>query len=129
MTAVAIVLITLALVFYSIGVWAERVQRTLRPWHVVMFVIGLACDASGTFVMGRIAAAGQSTQAGPLTSIMMVSGSIALVLMAIHAVWAVITLVRNRPAELATFHRFSFIVWIIWLVPYIAGAMGGMIEG
>lgn len=129
MTALAIVLITLALLFYSIGVWAERLQRTLRPWHVVLFFVGLVCDATGTFTMGRIAASGQSTQAGPLTSIMMVSGSIALALMAVHAIWAVITLVRNRPRELATFHRFSFIVWIIWLVPYIAGAMGGMIEG
>lgn len=129
MTALAIVLISLALVFYSIGVWAERLQRTLKPWHVIMFVIGLVCDASGTFVMGRIQNAGASTQAGPLTSIMMVTGAIALLLMLVHALWAVITLIRRRPQELATFHRFSFIVWIIWLVPYIAGAMGGMIEG
>lgn len=129
MTALAIVLISLALVFYSIGVWAERLQRTLKPWHVAMFVIGLVCDASGTAVMGRIHASGASTQAGPLTSIMMVTGAIALVLMLVHALWAVITLIRRRPRELATFHRFSLIVWIIWLVPYIAGAMGGMIEG
>lgn len=129
MTALAIVLISLALVFYSIGVWAERLQRTLKPWHVAMFVIGLVCDASGTAVMGRIQASGASTQAGPLTSIMMVTGAIALVLMLVHALWAVITLIRRRPRELATFHRFSLIVWIIWLVPYIAGAMGGMIEG
>lgn len=129
MTALAIALITLALVFYSIGVWAERLQRTLKCWHVLMFVIGLLCDASGTFFMGRIQASGASTQAGPLTSIMMVTGAIALVLMLVHALWAVVTLVRHRPRELATFHRFSFIVWIIWLIPYITGAMGGMIEG
>lgn len=129
MTALAIVLITLALVFYTIGVWAERLQRTLKPWHVVMFVIGLICDSSGTFVMGRIQDAGQSTQAGPLTDLMMITGLIALILMLIHAVWAVVVLVRNREHEKATFHKFSIIVWAIWLVPYITGAMGGMIEG
>lgn len=129
MTLFAILAITAALILYSIGVWAERIQRTLRPWHVVMFLAGLACDTTGTVLMGRISSSGASTQAGPLTSLMMVTGAIALILMLVHALWAIVTLVRNRPAELATFHRFSIIVWAIWLVPYIAGALGGMLEG
>lgn len=36
------VLITLALVFYSTGIWAERFSRLLKPWHVVMFWLGFA---------------------------------------------------------------------------------------
>ena len=44
----AIVLITLALVFYTIGVWTERAQKLLKPWHAVFFGLGLAADASGT---------------------------------------------------------------------------------
>lgn len=129
MTLLAVLFITAALALYSVGVWSERLQRTLRPWHVVMFLLGLACDSTGTFLMGRIQSSGASTQAGPLTSLMMATGAIALVLMLIHAVWAIVTLIRRRPHELETFHRFSIAVWAIWLVPYIAGAMGGMIEG
>ena len=40
MLAAAIVIITLALVFYTIGVWAERIRGSSKPWHAVMF--GLA---------------------------------------------------------------------------------------
>ena len=34
------VLITLALVFYSIGIWAERIARRLTPWHLIAFWSG-----------------------------------------------------------------------------------------
>ncbi|WP_181762905.1 hypothetical protein [Rhodococcus spelaei] len=35
-------------------------------------------------------------------------------------------LVRDRPSEKAGFHRFSIVVWSIWLVPYFTGAIGAM---
>ena len=46
----AVVLITAALVFYSVGVWGERLQRVLRWWHVGFWdpsdVGGLPGDAA-----------------------------------------------------------------------------------
>lgn len=51
MLAPAIVIITFALVFYSVGVWGERVQGILKKWHVAFFGLGLAADATGTFRM------------------------------------------------------------------------------
>ncbi len=122
----AIILITLALVFYTIGVWAERAQKVLKPWHTAFFGLGLAADASGTYLMSLIAEGNR--QAGVeqsiLNQIMAMSGVIALVLMAVHLAWAVIVLVRNRENEKHSFHRFSVVVWAIWLVPYITGALG-----
>ena len=47
--------ITLALVFYSLGVWAERIARYLKPWHVVAFWTGFLFDLLGTWMMHRIA--------------------------------------------------------------------------
>jgi uncharacterized repeat protein (TIGR03987 family) len=47
----ASIIITLALVFYSIGVWSERVVGKLKPWHLVFFVLGLICDTWGTGLM------------------------------------------------------------------------------
>ena len=122
----AIILITLALVFYSIGVWAERAQKVLRPWHTVFFGLGLAADASGTYLMSLIASANRAAEVEQsiLNQVMAVSGLIALILMAVHFAWAVIVLVRNREHEKHSFHRFSVIVWAIWLVPYITGALG-----
>lgn len=122
----AIVLITLALVFYTIGVWAERTQKVLKPWHTVFFGLGLAADASGTFLMSMIADVNRAAgvEPGILNQIMSVSGLVALVLMAVHFAWAVIVLVRGRETELHRFHRFSVVVWALWLVPYVTGALG-----
>jgi len=122
----AIILITLALVFYTIGVWSERVQKVLKPWHAVFFGLGLAADATGTFLMTMIANENRAAgvEQSILNQLMGVTGVIAIVLMAVHLVWAIIVLVRNREVEKANFHRFSVIVWAIWLVPYIVGALG-----
>ena len=45
------IIISLALVFYSIGVWSERFQGKLKPWHLVFFWLGLVCDTWGTGLM------------------------------------------------------------------------------
>jgi len=50
----AAVLISLALVFYSIGVWRERIRGRLKVWHVIFFWLGLVFDATGTLVMVRM---------------------------------------------------------------------------
>lgn len=103
MLVAAIVLICCVLAFYTTGVWAEKHAGILRPWHVVMFFYGLACDASGTFVMTRIAASGAQIGNAALNTVMAWTGSIALLLMAAHAVWALVVLLRGRDNELKAF--------------------------
>ena len=124
----AIVIITLALVLYTVGVWGERIQGILKWWQTVFFGLGLTADATGTFLMTRIAdnRRDQGSSAGGLSTLMAVSGTIALLLMAVHLIWAVVVLIRNRDHEKVTFHRFSVGVWAIWLIPYVAGAVTAM---
>lgn len=122
----AIVLVTAALAFYSIGVWAERIRQILRWWHVVFFGLGFSSDLSGTVLMTRLSIAAPGGGAGlarTLATLMALTGSIAVALMALHLVWAIIVLLRNRDSELHRFQRFSLVVWSIWLVPFIAGAV------
>ncbi len=98
----AIILITAALVFYTIGVWAEHLQKVLKWWHAGLFGLGLICDASGTYLMSQIADSGEVQAVGVgagLNTIMAVTGAAALLLMVLHLVWAIIVLVRNREAE------------------------------
>ncbi|MEJ2488050.1 MAG: hypothetical protein P8Y68_20220 [Anaerolineales bacterium] len=38
MDPIVTIIITLALVFYSIGVWSERIQGKLKLWHLVFAV-------------------------------------------------------------------------------------------
>ena len=46
--------------------------------------------------------------------------------MLIHALWAINVMRRGIDEEKTTFHRFSLIVWAIWLIPYILGMIMGM---
>lgn len=128
MLVAAIVIITFALIFYTLGVWGERIRGTLNRWHAALFGLGLAADATGTFLMTQIAGARRAdgVSAGGLNTLMAVSGTIALILMAVHLAWAIVILVRNREREKAMFHRFSVGVWALWLIPYIAGAVAAM---
>ena len=77
------VTITLALVFYSLGVWAERISRYLKKWHVITFWIGFTFDVTGTVAMHFI-----SKHLFDLTDFHTLTGQIALWLMLAHAIWA-----------------------------------------
>ena len=114
-------LITLALAFYSLGVWAERIVRYLKPWHVAAFWTGFAFDVSGTWAMHRLAE-GRFDVLEPHT----LTGQIALWLMLGHAIWATRVARSGSEDALMGFHRYSLVVWLIWLVPYFGGMYLGM---
>ena len=115
----AIVTITLALIFYTIGVFSERRSGSLKKFHVITFWIGLCFDTTGTTIMSHISGGSLLTPYG-------ITGALAIVLMLFHAVWATVVFVRRDEARLHRFHRFSITVWLIWLIPYILGMMLGM---
>ena len=113
MAGPATIIITLALVFYSIGVWSERFAGRLKWWHLIFFWLGLVCDTWGTGLMFEMAG-------GMTLDIHVVTGLLAIILMFIHAIWATIVLLRKDERWISGFHRFSVTVWLIWLVPYLS---------
>jgi len=116
----AIITITLALVFYTTGVWSEKIQGQLKKWHLLLFWTGIVFDTTGTALMGKLA--GDILQ----FNFHGVTGALAILLMLVHAVWGTAVLVRNRESELKSFHKLSLFVWIIWLIPYLSGMIYGM---
>lgn len=122
----AIITITLALLFYTIGVFGERKSKTLNKKHVIIFWLGLLCDTTGTLTMSKIAKSGIESIGTTSQMIHGVTGGLAIVLMLFHAVWATWVLYKNNEEQKAKFHKFSIIVWIVWLVPYIVGMIIGM---
>jgi uncharacterized repeat protein (TIGR03987 family) len=42
-----------------------------------------------------------------------------------HAIWATIVLARKNEKMILNFHKFSILVWAIWLIPMISGAIFG----
>jgi uncharacterized repeat protein (TIGR03987 family) len=114
-------LITLALIFYSIGVWSERLAKYLKLRHVVAFWTGFTFDISGTYAMHLLA-----NEPFDITKPHTLTGQIALWLMLFHAIWATVVVVKKNESLRNKFHKFSIVVWLIWLIPYFEGLYLGM---
>jgi len=113
-------LIFFACVFYTIGVWSEKIQKRLKVWHLLFFYLGLVCDTIGTGAMALLS--------GGLLKFSFhgITGMIAILLMLFHAVWATIVLYRKDENKILQFHKLSLFVWIIWLIPMISGMIYGV---
>ena len=116
---VAVITITSALVCYTIGVWSEKFAGRLKLWHLGFFWLGLACDTTGTTLMGNLAGRFELNLHG-------ITGALAIVLMMAHALWAAAVLALRRQKALQDFHKFSLAVWLVWLVPFASGMIGAM---
>jgi uncharacterized repeat protein (TIGR03987 family) len=116
---IAIVFIFCALGLYTVGVWAERIRGKLPWWHAIVLWFGVACDATGTTAMAKIAGGLFSSTVHGIT------GVAAIALMLFHATRATIALLCRNERMIHRFHTFSLFVWRVWLVPID----GGMVLG
>jgi uncharacterized repeat protein (TIGR03987 family) len=121
--AFGISFIFMACLFYTIGVWAEKIKGKLKWWHTIVFWCGFASDTVGTGAMYGIA--------GNIFRFNFhgVTGMIAIILMLFHALWATIVLLKKDEKMILNFHKFSIVVWCIWLIPMISGMIFGSITG
>jgi len=115
----AIRFIVSALLLYTVAVWSERFAGRLKGWHLALFWGGLAADSAGTSLMKRIAG-------GVVLNFHGATGLAALFLMTLHTVWATVVLIRKDERAILGFHRFSLLVWLLWLVPFVTGVVIGM---
>ena len=116
---IAITFIFAACIFYTLGVWAEKIVKRLKLWHVIVFWLGFICDTIGTGAMGKMVGSIIQFNFHGLT------GLIAILLMLFHAIWASIVLARKDEKLILNFHKFSVVVWIIWLIPMVTGMILG----
>ena len=114
-------LITLALLFYSLGVWAEQLSHYLKVWHVIAFWVGFIFDTTGTIAMSKL-----SSNPFDLNDLHTLTGQLALWLMLIHAVWATAVVWKGSEKHRVEFHSYSLMVWMFWLIPYLGGMYMGM---
>ncbi len=121
MVRAALILMVAALLFYSIGVWSQRLVGRLQPWHAVFLWLGFGCDTTGTELM-------RQTAGGFPLNFHIATGAAALLLMLAHASWATVVLLRRDERAIQTFHRISVVVWGIWLVPFVTGLLLGRLQ-
>ena len=122
----AMITITLALVFYTAGVFGERKAKSLTKTHVLIFWLGLVFDTIGTLTMSSITQGGTAVFSSISHNLHGITGFLAIVLMVFHALWATWVLYKNDEKRKVTFHKFSITVWLIWLVPYVVGMILGI---
>lgn len=125
MLIIAVTGVTLALVLYTLGVWAPRARSGLKLWHGVVLWVGFAADTTGTVLMSLLAGGWKPTFHGW-------TGLAANLLMLVVAVWASVELRRihrgDRAAESRTYRIGSRLVWVVWLVPMLSGmVLGGRV--
>lgn len=108
----AIITISLALVFYTIGVFSERKAGSLRLKQILFFGMGLVFDTTGTTIMSSIA----SSSSAATPALHLVTGVAAIVLMAFHFLWAAYVLGVGSQKSKTNFHKFSLVVWMFWLI-------------
>ncbi|MGO1820282.1 MAG: HsmA family protein [Senegalia sp. (in: firmicutes)] len=119
---IASIAMVLALIFYTFGVWGEKLSGTIKVKHLISFLIGLILDTTGTILMRQIAQDGGGSKLG----IHQVTGGLAVTLMLIHLIWAVFVYVKGDEKAKKNFHKFSIVVWLIWLISFILGMLVGM---
>lgn len=117
----AVIYFTLALVFYTIGVLGEKMTKQLYRWHLAFFYLGLIFDTLGmSYVMSLVD--------GLTFNFHTITGLLGLILMLIHTLWATYVILTANKKEINRFHKFSFAVWLIWLIPYFTGLFNGMMN-
>lgn len=117
----AIISMILALTLYTVGVWSERFAGRLKLWHLICFWAGFAFDTTGTTLMGIMAGGMKIDFHG-------VTGALAIVFMLGHAIWATVVLLLKQEQVIVNFHKFSLVVWILWLIPFVSGLAGAMLH-
>lgn len=50
----AVVMVVLALVLYTVAIWAHVISRKLHRWMVFLFAVAFLCDIAGTIAMSSL---------------------------------------------------------------------------
>lgn len=114
MVAFAGALMVLAAVFYTTAVLCSL--RELKWWHTLIFLAGFISDSIGTHLMYEVSGGVLKLSFHGLV------GVLALVIMGVHAFWAVGAVWRKgRLYEL--FHKYSRVALTVWFVAFVTGVI------
>ncbi len=116
---IAIASMLLAVSFYTTGVIWEKKSKSLNRKHLIIFYCGLVFDTIGTTAMGRISS-------GFTLDIHGITGLVALILMLLHVLWATWVYLKGTEKEKMSFHKYSLLVWLFWLIPFFIGMIINM---
>ena len=112
----AVFMITLAFVLYTIATGLNWRAKRLTGLHIAIFWCAVASDA---FATNRMAA----TLPVIIWDIHTLVGYGSLALMAALSLYGTVLLWQKRENLLSSFHRIAVPVWVIWTASYVSGIM------
>ena len=107
-------LFVLALVLYTLVIFAHKFKKELVLWMIVVFGIALTIDTVATIIV--------CVGVSPIWTFNLhaITGFASLIIMALHFIWAVCAFtVHSR--FMAHFNKYSLYAWFIWLIAFISG--------
>lgn len=110
---ISIILMFLALIFYTSAIFTERKMGHVSIGIVSLFALGFASDFIGTSIM--------FVNAKKFTlSLHSTCGYTALLIMSAHLFWAILALKNYKNCE-RNFTRFSIYAWAVWVIAFSSG--------
>lgn len=113
--------ITLALILYTLAIFASRHTGSLKAAHAILIWCGFIADAAGTVAL---MAAEQAL--GDETFARFAAGALACAIILFHGIWATLRLVRHPKEPAPSYQQLSTLVWLLWLIPYLTGLLIGI---
>jgi len=115
---IAVTVVTLALIFYSIGFFSAVKKQQISCITPIFYWLGVACDIVSTFFMFSLA-----HKTNNVSSFHGVIGCIVLILMIGCAVYATIAHRKNIAEITLAFRQHSTIIYILWIIVFITATV------
>lgn len=114
MLVLAIILISLALILYSVGIWSNLIKKTVTKTALITQWTGSVFDISGNIAMILLFP-------GFSVNLHSILGLTVVGLMLIKAVTNTVFYVRNAGRDIAVVRIFGLVVWLLWVTEYFIG--------
>lgn len=115
----AMLIMTLTLLGYTLGVQYENRVETKKPLHLVLLWASFCLNAVGFGLLTRMIADSQ----GFVAWLCRAMGIVALVILMLHSIWGTAVLVLKEEKGARIYHRDGKLLWKIWIVPFVIEIM------
>jgi uncharacterized repeat protein (TIGR03987 family) len=111
---VGLLALLVALILYTVGVWAAFLAKTLKRWHVIVLWAGVLFDMLATGMMA-LQIGGFAADLHTLLAMIAWAGMVAV---AGFGTWA---LVRKDDVLSLTVAKWSLLPWALWVAVLVYG--------
>ena len=112
-------IMTLTLLGYTLGVQYESRVDTKKPLHLVLLWASFCLNVIGFGLLTKMIVDAE----GFAPWLCRFSGIIALVILMLHSIWGTAVLVLKEEKSTRIYHRDGKLLWKIWIVPFIIEIM------